>query len=226
MSGGSQQLRSFRRAVRSGATVEAASEASGIPLAEARLHHADDLKEPPPPECFEPIGPTTKEDPMARTARKPKNDDSGEIKPKDFAQAKRIYLNDVKPAGTAQGEAMKEASDGYRAIKKTCHIQSTSARAAFRLVEMEDAKRDDWLRGFVGLLAEFNIDVEPVDLVDKMEGKDKPRKPRLVTVPSDDSDLANGGGSDPKDGSDGDEFTEATAEELAAQEGRGGATEA
>lgn len=158
---------------------------------------------------------------MARTARKPKDDDTGEVKPKDFAQAKRLYLADIKPAGTRQGEAMKDASDGYKAIKNTCRIQSTAARTAFKLVEMEEAKRDDWIRGFVGLLAEFNIPLQSNDLVDQAE---RP-KPKLVTVPNgdhpaDDSDLADGGGSDPKDGSDGDEF-EAAPEELAKQEGRG-----
>ena len=71
---------------------------------------------------------------------------------------------------------------------------------------------------------EFNIPLQSNDLVDQAE-KAPPAKPRLVTVPSgdhpdDDSDLADSGGSDPKDGSDGEEF-EAKPEELAKQEGRG-----
>lgn len=214
MAGGSQQLRQFRRAVRNGASVEAAAEQAGISLGEARLTVAADLKESPPQEAFEPILPTKEEDPMAtRTARKPKNDDTGEVKPKDFAQAKRLYLSEIKPANTRQGDAMKDASDSYKAIKKTCLIQSTAARAVFRLVEMEGAKRDDWIRGFVGLLAEFNIPLQSNDLVDQAEKAPRP-KPQLVPVgdhPGDDSDLAG-------------EFDEATEEELAAQEGRGGAT--
>lgn len=201
--------------MRDGASVEAASDLSGIPIGEARLHHAADLKDPPPPECFELIGPTQKEDPMARTARKPKDDDTGEIKPKDFAQAKRLYFADVKPARTAQGEAMKDASDAFKSIKKDCLIQTSAARAVFRLVELEDAKRDDWIRGFVGLLAEFNIPLQSNDLVDRAEAPPAKPRPHLVPVgdhPADDSDLANGG--------DGDEFEEASEDELAAQEGR------
>lgn len=221
MTGGSQQLRQFRRAVRDGSSLEAAAEQAGISLGEARLTVAEDLKSPPSAEAFEPIAPTTKDDTMTRTARKPKDDDTGLIKPKDFAQAKRLYLNDIKPAGSRQGEAMKDATDGYKAIKKGCNIQSTAARSAFRLVEMEDAKRDDWLRGFVGLLAEFNIPLQSNDLVDQAE-KAPPAKPRLVTVPAgdhpaDDSDLAGGDG-DPPAGGDG---FEATPAELAKQEGRG-----
>lgn len=51
--GGSQQLRIFRRAIREGATIEDAAARAGIGLAEARLHAADDDKNPPPPEAYE-----------------------------------------------------------------------------------------------------------------------------------------------------------------------------
>lgn len=51
--GGSQQLRIFRIARREGATIEDAAARAGIGLAEARLHAADDERNPPPPEAFE-----------------------------------------------------------------------------------------------------------------------------------------------------------------------------
>ena len=49
MSGGSQQLRLFRRAVRAGASIEDAAEIAGMSIGEARSWAADDLKSPPPP---------------------------------------------------------------------------------------------------------------------------------------------------------------------------------
>lgn len=224
MTGGSQQLRAFRRAIRSGATVEAASEASGIPLAEARLHYADMIENPPAPEDFEPIAPIKKELPMprGRTARAPKDDDAGEIKMKDFALAKKLYLHDIKPAISKQGEFGQEASTAYKALKKQCHIQPGAARTAFKYFETEDSKADDWARGFVGLVNELCgrtvFSFHSNDLVDIAEGKTEVRpKPKLVTLPGppdDDSDLA------------GDTFDEATEEELAMQEGRVAPTEA
>lgn len=53
MIGGSQQLRLFRRAMRDGATVEDAAESAGISIGEARLHAAEDEKNPPPAEAYE-----------------------------------------------------------------------------------------------------------------------------------------------------------------------------
>jgi hypothetical protein len=52
MTGGSRQLRQFRCAIRDGASVEHAAQASGLGLAEARLTIAEDAKYPPPPEAF------------------------------------------------------------------------------------------------------------------------------------------------------------------------------
>lgn len=58
MSGGSQQLRQFRIAMRAGATVESAADLAGISMGEARLHVAEDAKNPPPADAFEPLSPT------------------------------------------------------------------------------------------------------------------------------------------------------------------------
>ncbi len=134
---------------------------------------------------------------MARTARQPKDDDTGEIKAKDFGLAKKLYHEDIKPAVSKAGEAMQEASTAYKAIKKTANIQGAAAKLAFKLVEMEDAKRDDFLRCLGGLLKEFGIDIEPKDMVDLMQqGDDGYARPKpqlgLVTLhEGDDDDLAD-----------------------------------
>ena len=56
MSGGSLNLRKYRRARRDGETLERACEISGLTLGEARLTDAEDARNPPPPEAFELIG--------------------------------------------------------------------------------------------------------------------------------------------------------------------------
>lgn len=151
---------------------------------------------------------------MARTARK-EPDDTGEVKTKDFALAKKLFQQDIAPAVSKAGEAMQEASTGYKAIKKQAHIQPQAAKLAFKLAEMEEAKRDDFLRCLGGLLKEFGIELDPKDMVDQMQGGDgyaRP-KPQLVTIPTSDgseTDLVDAAGDD----------FEMTAEELAAQEGR------
>lgn len=138
---------------------------------------------------------------MGRTARKA-SDDSGIVATKDFAGAVRTWRNDIKPALSNSGEAMQEASTGYKHIKKNCHIQPQAAKLAFKLEGMEEAKRDDFLRCFTGLLKELNIPLQSDDLVDQAE---RP-KPQLVTIspppehPADDSDLADPSGEEPTSG--------------------------
>lgn len=130
---------------------------------------------------------------MARAARKPKDDDGGVIEAKDFDLAIRLWRQDIKPAISKVGEHNQEASSAYKQIKKNCHIQPMAAKLAFKLADMEEAKRDDFLRCLSGLLRKLNIAIEPVDLVDIAEGKSEKPKISLVTVPSDgmESDLAD-----------------------------------
>lgn len=56
MTGGSLNLRLYRRARRDGETLERACEISGLTLGEARLTDAEDARNPPTPEAFELIG--------------------------------------------------------------------------------------------------------------------------------------------------------------------------
>jgi N6-adenosine-specific RNA methylase IME4 len=56
MTGGSQQLRRFRIAVRAGTTCEEAATIAGITLGEAKLIFAEDAKNPPPPEAYVLLG--------------------------------------------------------------------------------------------------------------------------------------------------------------------------
>jgi hypothetical protein len=140
------------------------------------------------------------EEDMARPRRKAADQVVEVMKP-DFDLAKRIYFGDIKPAQGKVGEHAQEMSTAYKEIKKAAHIQPQAAKLAFKLVEMEESKRDDFLRSFRGLLTVFNIFI-PADLVDQAEGKTgesnvipigESAKPQLATIPSDDSDLAGGG---------------------------------
>jgi hypothetical protein len=120
---------------------------------------------------------------MARAKLKP-DDTDGEIKQKDFAQAVRLYRGDIKKANTDAATSNGDASAAYKEIKKGCHIQPDAARKGFRLMDrVEDAKRDDWFRGFVGIVNEMAgrtvLTFHDTDMVDAME---RP-KPQLVTVP-------------------------------------------
>lgn len=125
---------------------------------------------------------------MARP-RKKQEDQVEELGQKDFAEAVRLYRTEIRPAQSKVGEHAQEQSTAYKQIKKACCIQPQAARAAFRLVDMEEAKRDDYLRCFAGLLHELGITPRH-DLVDAAEGKgeagapkDRP-KPKLVTIPT------------------------------------------
>lgn len=239
---GSQQLRQFRIAIRDGATLEEACAATGgiIGPEEGKLYLAADAKNPPGPECFELIKPAAlpgaanqKEADMARGKPAEKVE---EVKQMDFKQAVKLYRFDIKKANSEAAAQNQEASTAYKAIKKSCHIQPDAARKAFKLMDgTEEARRDDWFRGFVGLVNEMAgrdiLTFNDTDLVDAMQGHNKPRV-ALATIagkpadppPSDDSDLANGEPGEPmnldSDPVIEDEFEEASEEELAAQTGR------
>lgn len=204
MTGGSQQQRLYRRARRDGVTMTSAAVQIGISIGEARLIEAEDAKNPPPPEAFELL--TT----APASGAKPENDDMArpkkqetveEVGAPDFALAVRLYRQDIKPAQSKVGEYAQEQSTAFKRIKKEGNIQPQAAKAAFKLDEMEESKRDDWLRSFNGLLKELGIFM-PVDLVDAAEGKgatgenvvpsgQRPR-PKLATVPASEPPVVDG----------------------------------
>jgi hypothetical protein len=195
--GGSVQQRAYRIARRDGATLMTAAADAGISIGEARLLDAEDLRNPPPPEAYEPLptaapvaAPQQKEDEMARPKKQAVIE---EVHAPDFALAVRLYRQDIKPAQAKIGEFAQEQSTAYKAIKKQANIQPQAAKLAFKLDDMEESKRDDFLRSFNGLLKELNIFM-PVDLIDVAEGKGtttdnvvptgKRSRPRLATVPN------------------------------------------
>jgi len=136
---------------------------------------------------------------MARAKLKPDEND-GAIKEKDYAQAVRIYRQDIKQAVSKVGEFSQELSTAYKAIKKQCGISSKAAKLAFQLDDMEDFKRDDVLRSLNGMLKELGIFM-PTDMIDVANGAvagegiiptGKRATPRLVTVGTgDETDLAD-----------------------------------
>jgi hypothetical protein len=144
-----------------------------------------------------PGSPHTQEDTMGRTRRKAA-DEVVEIKKPDFALAKRIYFNDIKPSRTKQAEHGQELSQAFTELKNTANVDPQMARLAFRLAETEESKRDHQLRCLNGLLKSLNI-YAPHDLVDEAEGRaqsdnvipiGETSRPSLATIPADDNDLA------------------------------------
>ncbi|BCA57715.1 hypothetical protein [Sphingomonas sp. HMP6] len=138
---------------------------------------------------------------MATAART--DDQVEELKTPDFKAAVALYKTDIRPAQAKVGEFAQEQSTAYKHIKKEFGIQPQAAKAAFALYEMEESKRDDYLRCRNGLEAELGIAVR-VDLVDMAHGKDavipaaagKRAPPKLVTIPKGppgDTDLNPGG---------------------------------
>jgi hypothetical protein len=126
--------------------------------------------------------------PVAASAKEPVE----EVVQKDFAKAVKIWRGDIKPARTKVGDHAQEQSTAYKAIKKDCHIQPQAAKLAFKVSEMEDAHRDDFLICLNGLFKELGI-VMPRDLVTIAEGDEggavipegTRKRPKLVTVDDD-----------------------------------------
>ena len=134
---------------------------------------------------------------MARAARKPKDDDTGEVKAKDFAHAKKLFLQDIKPARSKASEFMQEISTAFKTVKKVCNMQPSAMKAAIKVIEMEDAKREDWLRTFNGYLRESNIDPDPKDMIDLMaDGEQKPSLSLVQISDGSETDLADAADAD------------------------------
>lgn len=157
---------------------------------------------------------------MTRAARKPKDDDTGVIQRKDPELAKKLYFHDIKPARSKASEHMQEVSTAKKAVKKQAHFQGYSFDVATRLHELEDAKKEDAVRGIVLLLNELEgrtvLTCHFEDMVDMMQSEDGYARPKphlgLVT-------LSDGDETDLSDAAE-DDF-EASEAELAQQDGRG-----
>jgi hypothetical protein len=221
---GSQQLRLFRRAIRDGATLDEACAATGniIGREEGKIYLAADAKNPPPEEAYELLydpdakaaASDEKDVPMATRAKK--DDEVEEVKVMDFDRAAKLYRGDIKSAKSEAASQNQTVGEAYKAIKKECHIQPQSAKAAIKAYEMEEARRDDHLRGFCGMLNELAgftlVTFHGRDLVDQAEGESDRPQMRLVGIDDE--------GDDPSVNDEADDFTEATDEELAAQKPR------
>jgi len=116
---------------------------------------------------------------MAKSA---KNDRVEEIVTPDFKLAVRYYREDIRPAQTKVGEFAQEQSTAYKAIKKQAHVNPGAAKLAFKLNEMEDAKRDDFLRSLYGLMQELKIGIS-ADLVDQMADGEAPSMHKVEKAP-------------------------------------------
>ena len=113
---------------------------------------------------------------MAR-GRKPKEKQvNGEVVKPDFDLAISLYRNDIRPAQSSVGEYAQEMSTAYKAIKKDAHVNPGAAKLAFKLDQMEDFKRDDFLRSLYGLMKHLNIGIS-ADLVDAMGDGEAPKMP-------------------------------------------------
>lgn len=180
MSGGSLQLRMFRRAIRDGKTLMTACAESGLSLAEAKLTIAADAANPPPDDAYKLIGSARKEDDMARGKKsKPIN---GELPKPDYDLAAEIHRDEIAPANKEQKQAMKEASDGWKRVKKEAHVHVGGARTAFKVCDMEDAERDAWLRSFRGVLKRKGVGLTP-DLVDQAEEAEEDEDGNIDPIP-------------------------------------------
>lgn len=237
---GSQQLRIFRRAVRDGATLEEACAATGgiINPAEGRIYLDADAKNPPGPACYEliptpaalPDAANLKEMEMARG--KAATEKVEEVKTMDFEAAKKLYLQDIKPAKSEASSQGQTVATAMKAIKKQCHVEPQGARKAFSAFEMEDAHREIHVRSFVGmfnaLMGEEVLTCNFGDMVDQMQGHTKPKvtlatiggKPPVPQSDGTETDLAGDDADDEGVGGAADDFEEATDEELAKQAGR------
>jgi hypothetical protein len=102
--------------------------------------------------------------------RKKKDDaaENGAQKPIDAARAVKIAKTDILPAQSKVGEFAQEMSTAYKEIKKECNIPSSVMKLGIKLNDMEDYRRDHWLRAFEAVRKELNLFVQP-DLVDRAE---------------------------------------------------------
>lgn len=139
---------------------------------------------------------------MARPKKAQEGTINGEVPKPDFDLADKIHREDIAPANKEQKRAMKEASDGWKSVKRDARVHVGGARTAFKVAEMEEAEQQAWLRSFAGVLRKRNVSLH-ADLADQAEGQTgelpivptgQRQRPQLATVPKapppGDTDLA------------------------------------
>lgn len=225
-SGGSQQLRIFRRAIREGASLTEACAATGgvIGEAEGKIYLAADAKSPPPPEAYEliptaPAGDTTMGRPKKQQEDDFDNGDgdgiTGEYQRPDAAKAFKIYDEHIAPKKAQISTLTGDCSEPWQTIKKVAHFPRAVMNFLIALENIDDdAKRDHHLLALNEGLKHRKLFV-PDDLVTRADGNageevvptGKRQRPFLAAVNTTDLHDAIG-------------FTEADEAELAQQTGR------
>ena len=120
-----------------------------------------------------PVAPPQPKGPdMPRGKKKDAAPVSGELPKPDFDHADSIYTNDIAPANREQKRAMKEASDGWKAVKAEARVNVAGARMAYKVVNMEEDEQQSFLRSFYGVLSKKGVGLYR-DLVDAAEGGDE-----------------------------------------------------
>lgn len=150
MTGGSQQLRIFRRAIRAGDTLEDAALAAGMSLGEARLHADADRRDPPPPEAFEllgsapAVGAISEESAMANKA---KPGDAGAGGVTNLSDTKKVIQEEVAKIMRLKGERkeLNAAIGESRARVKNYGVPPAALDLAIRMKEAdaEDRQKHD-----------------------------------------------------------------------------------
>jgi hypothetical protein len=115
---------------------------------------------------------------MARSDPKTTAPKVEELHAPDFAQMKRIYEHDIRPAADKSAKHRGELGNAYKAIERDCHGDKAGAKLAFKLKGMADETRDAFLRTQYGLMKALGIGISQ-DLVDKMSGEDAPTMPTV-----------------------------------------------
>lgn len=99
-----------------------------------------------------------------------------EVVAPDFAKAKRIFLNDIKPADEKTAKSRGDLSAAWGAIEKDAHCNKKAAKWTFWLLNQSEESRDDVLRTMYGLMKALEIGISQ-DLVDQMNDEDAPTMP-------------------------------------------------
>lgn len=103
----------------------------------------------------------------------------GPINPPDFEKAQRIFNEDIKPANKAQKQAMKDASDGWKAVKEN-RVNVAGFRQAQKIADMEESEQQAYLRSLNAGFVQRGV-VMHADIVDQMQGVNSGEVPIVPT---------------------------------------------